>query len=390
MKQRMTLWQERLFPDVPPTEPGIYSFHPEQPEDLALPIRLRVDPGGYGVLTIASKRFFLLPPLATDIMLAWGKAGSPETAIQALAAHYSLPLGEMRALVDELLGELQGQMARKTAPAAINLAGEPPSQQPLSPYQLQCALTYHILAEHAQDIAPQQRVRRELVTREWAYILETASAAGIPHILLTGGEPTLRPDLPELVNKVGDLGMVCTLATDGLRLTERDYWHQLLAAGLLHVILLFDPAEEQSWEALRDILVERVHVTVHLDVASRRSPQARAIFARLRSMGVDELALSAARPEDLQDLPAWASELQAEGFSMAPDFPLPFSNRHPANASDKLSARALAGAGRCWLYVEPDGDVLPDQAIQKDLGNLLNEPWESIWARAQAFGKPNV
>lgn len=390
MKQRLTLWQERLFPDVPPPATGIYSFRPAEPQELALPMRLRIDPDGHGVLTIASRRFFLLPRLPADIVLAWGRAGSPESAIQALAQRYSLPLGETRVLVDDLLHELQKQMAARTAPAEINLAGELPTREPLSPYQLQCALTYHILAEHAEDIAPQQRVRRELITREWVHILEIASEAGVPHVLFTGGEPTLRPDLPELVGRTSDLGMVCTLATDGLRLTERDYWHQLLAAGLLHVILLFDPEEEQSWEALRDMLVERVHVTVHLAVASRDNPRTRAIFARLRAMGVEELALSAAGAQDQQNLSAWRVELQAEGFSMAPAFPLPYSTHYPVGAFNQLSARPLAGAGRCWLYVEPDGDVLPDQDIQQDLGNLLNEPWESIWNRALAFNRQNA
>ncbi|MBE9474690.1 MAG: hypothetical protein IMY85_07340, partial [Chloroflexi bacterium] len=41
------------------------------------------------------------------------------------------------------------------------------------------------------------------------------------------------------------------------------------------------------------------------------------------------------------------------------------------------------GAGHAWLYVEPDGDVLPDQDINQVLGNLLNDPWETIWATAQ-------
>ena len=390
MKQRLTLWQQRLFPGVPPPAAGVYSFRPNEPRELALPMRLRIDPGGHGVLTIASRRFFLLPPLPADIVLAWGRSGSPESAVEVLAQRYSLPLGEMRALVEELLRELQGGMAARAAPAAINLGGELPTGEPLSPYQLQCALTYHILAEHAQDIAPQQRVRRELITREWAHILEIASAAGIPHILFTGGEPTLRPDLPELVSKASDLGMVCTLVTDGLRLTERDYWHQLLAAGLAHLIVLFDPEEEQSWEALRDALVEQVHVTVHLDVASRDNTQARAVFARLRAMGVDELALSATDPGDQQGLAAWETELQAEGFSMAPAFPLPYSTHHPVGASGEPLPHLLAGAARCWLYVEPDGDVLPDQAIQQDLGNPLNEPWDSIWQRALAFNRQNA
>jgi len=39
-----------------------------------------------------------------------------------------------------------------------------------------------------------------------------------------------------------------------------------------------------------------------------------------------------------------------------------------------------AGAGRAWLYVEPDGDVLPAQGeANKVMGNMLSDPWEKIY-----------
>ena len=37
------------------------------------------------------------------------------------------------------------------------------------------------------------------------------------------------------------------------------------------------------------------------------------------------------------------------------------------------------GAGRAWLYIEPDGDVLPDQGINKVVGNVLQDTFEDIW-----------
>ncbi len=37
------------------------------------------------------------------------------------------------------------------------------------------------------------------------------------------------------------------------------------------------------------------------------------------------------------------------------------------------------GAGHAWLYIEPDGDVLPAQGINQVLGNILKDPWETIW-----------
>ena len=41
------------------------------------------------------------------------------------------------------------------------------------------------------------------------------------------------------------------------------------------------------------------------------------------------------------------------------------------------------GPGKAWVYVEPDGDVLRGQGLYTEvLGNLVMEPWETIWAAA--------
>jgi len=41
--------------------------------------------------------------------------------------------------------------------------------------------------------------------------------------------------------------------------------------------------------------------------------------------------------------------------------------------------------GKTWLYVEPDGDVLPSQGIPFVLGNLITQEWEEIWKNCQNY-----
>ena len=48
--------------------------------------------------------------------------------------------------------------------------------------------------------------------------------------------------------------------------------------------------------------------------------------------------------------------------------------------ADEEGTEKAEGIGRGWLYVEPDGDVLPGQGINKVLGNFLKDDWEKIWA----------
>jgi MoaA/NifB/PqqE/SkfB family radical SAM enzyme len=57
----------------------------------------------------------------------------------------------------------------------------------------------------------------------------------------------------------------------------------------------------------------------------------------------------------------------------------------PYSASNPISLEleeVPQGAGRAWLYVEPDGDVLPTQGVNQVLGNILRDPWEEIWNNA--------
>jgi len=63
------------------------------------------------------------------------------------------------------------------------------------------------------------------------------------------------------------------------------------------------------------------------------------------------------------------------------DLPVPYSANHPIRLE---VPEASPGAGRAWLYVEPDGDVLPSQGVDQVLGNILRDPWADIWRRVTA------
>ena len=150
---------------------------------------------------------------------------------------------------------------------------EPYSGKGSAPYRLDCAVTYQVPDKDADKIVPEERVNRELSTEEWQTIIQKTWDAGIPHLIFTGGEPTMRPDLPDLLALSEELGQVTGLLTNGLRLSESTYLDQLLIAGLDHVMMIFDPDEEQAWEALRDCLAVNLYITVHLTLRDTNNPQ---------------------------------------------------------------------------------------------------------------------
>ena len=94
------------------------------------------------------------------------------------------------------------------------------------------------------------------------------------------------------------------------------------------------------------------------------------------------ISLSASTEELAEDLET-ARELAANlDLSLVWDTPVPYSMKNPFALEFKGRERP-PGAGHAWLYVEPDGDVLPDQDINIVLGNFLEDSWENIWAAAQ-------
>lgn len=71
------------------------------------------------------------------------------------------------------------------------------------------------------------------------------------HVVFIGGEPTLHPELPDMVREVTRRGYVARLATNGLNLRHPDYTRQLAEAGLRWVFLHFDSLDEDINKRVR-------------------------------------------------------------------------------------------------------------------------------------------
>lgn len=86
-----------------------------------------------------------------------------------------------------------------------------------------------------------------------AAVRDIAERCGGPLLQLSGGEPTLRNDLPALVKRAKEAGCsYVQLNTNGLRLArEPDYARALKEAGLDIVFLQFDGTRDGIYETLR-------------------------------------------------------------------------------------------------------------------------------------------
>src|SRR6516164_7104382 len=87
------------------------------------------------------------------------------------------------------------------------------------------------------------RASTELATEEWKKVLTELAEIGVLQIHFSGGEPTARKDLVELVKHASDVGLYTNLITSAVLLT-RERLGELADAGLCHVQISFQGTED--------------------------------------------------------------------------------------------------------------------------------------------------
>lgn len=87
-----------------------------------------------------------------------------------------------------------------------------------------------------------ERASGELSTEEWKKVLSELAEIGVLQIHFSGGEPTARKDLVELVRHATEVGLYTNLITSAVLLTK-DKLAALADAGLCHVQISFQGSE---------------------------------------------------------------------------------------------------------------------------------------------------
>ncbi len=376
-----------------------YQTPPDAPQQYRL--HLRREPDGRGLLVINAATVLHLNPTAAEYarMLLLGM--DEEQAGQEMARRFRVRPAQARTDYRRIRERI---FTLATTPDLCPVTylemerAEPFSAETSAPYRVDIALTYRLDENGTLDTAARRRVERELSTEEWKEVLSRLWEVGVPHVVFTGGEPTCRPDLVELVQRAESLGMVAGLLTDGCRLREKDYLDRLLLAGLDHLqitLVSHLPAVHDrlvgragAWEetvaGLRAALSGDIYIVGHVVIRAENAETAAGTVAFLADLGVPAVALSsplrAASEEEQQRLRKALEEAQTvahrRGLTLVWDLAAPYSHVNPLELEADLSPEAVI---RQHLYIEPDGDVLPAQGYNVVLGNILRDPWPAIW-----------
>ncbi|MCI5832191.1 MAG: radical SAM protein [Clostridiales bacterium] len=246
---------------------------------------------------------------------------------------------------------------------------------------------------------------RELTTAEWKDVLARLRAANIPQVTFTGGEPTLRGDLVELVDAAQ--WFVTRLNTNGRLLTPQ-LCRALAEASLdsvqvtlyaadaeAHNALVGAPGFDETVRGIRNAVDARLIVSVNTPLCSLNRDYA-ATLRFAAALGVRYATCSGLIPsggaegaesratrlsaeeltETLQSAVAAAHEL-----SMELDFTSP--GWLPEQTLRALGLHLIPSCGACLsnMAVAPDGTVIPCQSWLGGtaLGNILTDDWPAIW-----------
>jgi radical SAM protein with 4Fe4S-binding SPASM domain len=266
------------------------------------------------------------------------------------------------------------------------------------------AVTYRCQNDCAHCYNARPRTFPELPAEAWKKMIDRLWDLGIPHVVFTGGEPTLRDDLPTLIAYAEEKGQITGLNTNGRRLADRAYLQSLVDAGLDHVQITLESRVEavhdsvvgmrgawaQTVAGVRNALAARLYVMTNTTLLRSNSPTLGETLDFLAQAGVPTVGLNALihsgrgatvgsglREEELAPLLALARERTgAKGQRLIWYTPTEYCRLDPVQAELGVKGCTAALYNMC---VEPDGGVLPCQSYYQPLGNLLRDEWPAIW-----------
>jgi len=245
----------------------------------------------------------------------------------------------------------------------------------------------------------------ELTTAQWKEILAKLRAANVPQVTFTGGEPTLRADLVELVDAAQ--WFVTRLNTNG-RLLTPELCRRLYEASLdsvqvtlyshdpaIHNALVGAEGFDDTVTGIRNAVAAGLSVSVNTPLCSLNEDYA-ATVRFVHELGVRYVTCSGLIPsgsaegaesratrlteEQLTDVLRRAVTV-AEELEMEMDFTSPGWLKEETLRSMGLTLVPSCGACLSNMAIAPDGGVIPCQSwlSSQPLGNMLTDDWDKIW-----------
>jgi MoaA/NifB/PqqE/SkfB family radical SAM enzyme len=258
---------------------------------------------------------------------------------------------------------------------------------------------------HCYAATQEKAEGKELSTRAWKAIIQRCRKAGIPQITFTGGEPTLRDDLVELVDY--SKWFITRLNTNGVCLSG-ELCRRLCEASLdsvqvtlysadpqIHNVLVGAKNWEKTIEGIKNALDANLSVSVNTPLCSINKEYTETLRL-IHTLGVRYVSCSgliiAGKALAQRSASTQLSEQElclilssARQYCRENYLEINFTSPgwvHEENLRE-IGFTSIPTCGACLsnMAVAPDGNVVPCQSwLSGDsLGNMLTDSWQHIW-----------
>jgi radical SAM protein with 4Fe4S-binding SPASM domain len=362
-----------------------------------------MDPDGTGILIVNANRVMHLNPTAALMAYLVLEETDERQAIKTIQKEYRVSGTQAHSDLSAFRLQLSELIRPDGACPVHELELDtimPFSAHPSAPYRMDLAVTYRCNNDCAHCYNARERNFPELSTDQWKKILDRLWALGVPHIVFTGGEATLRNDLPELIAHAESNGQITGLNTNARRLADEKYVRKLVDAGLDHVQITVESCDEeihnemmrtkgafkQTIQGLKNVLYVMTNTTM-LRTNIHTIPDTLDFLADtgVRTIGLNALIYSGhglsvgtgLAESELQPILDMAVQKTSErGQRLIWYTPTQYCQFDPTQSNLGVKGCTAALYSMC---IESNGNVLPCQSYYHSLGNILTDSWDSIW-----------
>ena len=366
-------------------------------------VHLRVDSPEKGILIMDASRMLVLNGTGVHFAYHLLKGGTDEEVVKATLKRYKVKRAEVENDLKEFKGTMYSLLSTRDIITEMDEELGALYEGQMAPFRMDLALTYRCDNECSHCYNDKQRAKRELTTAEWKRVLTKLWTLGIPHIVFTGGEPTLREDLPELIAFAEGQGQITGLNTNGRRFKDKAYLDKLVSAGLDHVQITVEShvslthdaitgrngSHSDTLKGLKNALDAGIYTVTNTTIMERNKKEVLGTIEFLRKLGVKHIAVNSlirsgkgkdAKGIEIGELKEILAKGCNDGILDSYEFrwysPTPYCVLNPMEMG--LGMKQCT-ACRMNMAVEPDGTVIPCQSYYEGLGNILKDPWKKIW-----------
>jgi radical SAM protein with 4Fe4S-binding SPASM domain len=374
-----------------------------------LALQLRVEPDGQGLLVINANTVLYLNETATAHAFFFMQGRTTEEAVDEVRRMYRVDAKTVRDDYEKLIYTVS-TLAQTEEVCPISFLDvekvEPFTQELSAPLRMDMALTFKCQNNCVHCYAGGPHETPELTTEQWKEVIDRLRQVGVFILTFTGGEPTLREDLPELLLYGENKGMVTGLITNGRRLKDKAYVENLEKTGLDFIQVTLESYEPKihdlmtatkgSWNetvtGIKNIIPTQIYATTNTTLSKYNAPNFMETIDFLKSLGVagfgcnsliysgkaDAISEDFALPLDTlkELLPKIRDKADQLGLKFLWYTPTQYCRFDPVKLGLGVKSCTAAMINMC---IGPNGDAYPCQSYFESLGNILKDDWQRIW-----------